>query len=176
MQRARTSKTVWPRHLVRLRHAPESAGTFGVDINVRLCSAVHAVGPVAVIPIPFRYGRRRSLWRGCSHGRGLRCTGGFGGSRSRWRLLRMICDREDHERHHNGRQYEHGPNPAEGCRQSRRTAAHRGIWAYWTNTVTPLGLLLPPTETCIGSIPDGALAGIWMLSCITPETNVGASP
>ena len=47
---------------------------------------------------------------------------------------------------------------------------------YCTETVTPLWLLLPPTKTDIGMFPDGAFAGIWTLSCITPETKPGASP
>jgi hypothetical protein len=45
-----------------------------------------------------------------------------------------------------------------------------------TETVTPFWLMLPPIDTAIDRLPDGAVAGICTLSCITPATSPGASP
>src|SRR5689334_1420573 len=57
-------------------------------------------------------------------------------------------------------------------RSCRRSAAD----FHFTDTVTPLWLERPPTETTMGRSPDLALAGICTLSCITPDTKPGASP
>src|ERR1035441_460042 len=45
----------------------------------------------------------------------------------------------------------------------------RGPSHQFTDTVKPFWLLLSPTETSIGRSPAGTFAGIWTLSCITPE-------
>src|ERR1017187_5371183 len=49
-------------------------------------------------------------------------------------------------------------------------------YSYFTETVTPCWLGLPPRVTMMGWSPAAILVGTTTFNCMTPDTNPGASP